>query len=67
MPVLTDPHGWFTLAVPEGWERDTKDGVTTLRDPVGVGVVYVSGVRVCRGLQGCFGRADFLAIFLRSI
>ena len=67
MPTLTDPNGWFTLEVPDGWERETEDGVTTLRDPLGVGVVYISGGRHIRGRQASFGRADFLVRFLQSI
>ena len=29
MPVLTDPQGWFTLQVPDGWDMVTEDSVTT--------------------------------------
>jgi hypothetical protein len=67
MRTLTDPHGWFTLEIPDGWQSETKDGVTTLHDPTGVGVVYVSGGRHARGRQASFGRADFLRRFLESI
>ena len=67
MPTLTDPHGWFTIEVPDGWERETNEGVTTLHDPLGVGVVYISGGRHAHGRQASFGRDDFLWRFLRSI
>lgn len=67
MPVLTDPEGWFTLRIPEGWESETEDCVTTLRSPARIGVVYVSGGRHARGRQPSFGGADFLARFLRSL
>ena len=66
MPVLTDPQGWFTLQVPDGWAKATEDSVTTLRSPGG-GIVYLSGARHCRGRQASFGGADFLARFLRSL
>jgi hypothetical protein len=67
MPVLTDPQGWFTLQVPEGWDMATEDSVTTLRRPDGAGIVYLSGARHSRGRQTSFGGADFLARFLRSL
>jgi hypothetical protein len=67
MPILTDPLGWFTLEAPEGWEPTTEDGVTTLRSPAGVGVLYVCGGRHAGGRQTSFGRADFLVRFLRSL
>jgi hypothetical protein len=67
MPVLTDPQGWFTLHVPEGWDMATEDSVTTLRRPDGGGIVFVSGARHSRGRQASFGGADFLARFLRSL
>ena len=67
MPVLTDPHGWFTLSVPDGWRMATEDSVTTLRSPGGTGIVYLSGARHSRGRQASFGGADFLARFLRSL
>ncbi len=67
MTVLTDPLGWFTLEVPEGWEPETDDCVTTLRRPTGVGIVYVAGARHAQGRQKSFGGADFLARFLHSI
>jgi hypothetical protein len=67
MPVLTDPQGWFTLQVPDGWDMTTEDSVTTLRRPGGAGIVYLSGARHSRGRQASFGGADFLARFLRSL
>jgi hypothetical protein len=67
MPVLTHPQGWFTLEIPEGWDMESEDCVTTLRSPIGVGVVYVSGARHSRGRQQSFGGADFLARFLVSL
>jgi hypothetical protein len=67
MPVLTDPLGWFTLEVPDGWQRHTEDCVTQLRSPVGVGTLYLSGGRHAGGPQPGFGGADFLARFLRSL
>ena len=67
MPVLTDPNGWFTLSVPDGWHMATEDSVTTLRNPAGTGIVYLSGARHSRGRQASFGGADFLARFLRSL
>ena len=67
MPVLTDPQGWFTLQVPDGWDMATVDSVTTLRPPGGGGIVYLSGARHSRGRQPSFGGADFLARFLRSL
>ena len=66
MPVLTDPQGWFTLQVPDGWDMVTEDSVTTMRRPGG-GIVYLSGARHTRGRQASFGGADFLARFLRSL
>jgi hypothetical protein len=67
MPVLTDPFGWFTLEVPDGWDMYTEDCVTTLRRPVGGGTVYLSGARHARGRQPGFGGAHFLGRFLRSL
>jgi hypothetical protein len=67
MPTLTDPCGWFTLEVPDGWTPWTEDGVTTLRSPGGVGVMYLGGGRHAGGRQESFGRAEFLARFLRSL
>lgn len=67
MPVLTNPLGWFTLRVPEGWHPSTEDGVTMLTSPGGRGVLYVSGGRHAGGRQADFGGADFLARFLRFL
>ena len=67
MPVLTDPLGWFTLQVPDGWDMEAEDCVTTLRSPRGIGTVWLSGARHVRGRQASFGGADFLARFLRSL
>ena len=67
MPVLTDPLGWFTLEVPDGWDMQTEDCVTTLRSRRALGTLYLSGARHARGPQPGFGGADFLARFLRSL
>jgi hypothetical protein len=67
MRVLTDPLGWFTLEVPEGWSQETEDCVTLLRRPPGSGIVYLSGGRHAGGRQAGFGGADFLGRFLRSL
>jgi hypothetical protein len=67
VPVLTDPMGWFTVEVPEGWERQTEDCVTTLRSPRGIGILYLSAARHVRGRQRSFGGADFLTRFLKSL
>ncbi len=67
MPILTDPMGWFTVEVPEGWHRRTEDCVTTLQSPRGIGILYLSAARHVRGRQGSFGGADFLTRFLRSL
>jgi hypothetical protein len=67
VPVLTDPMGWFTVEVPEGWNRHTEDCVTTLRSPRGVGILYLSAARHARGRQDSFGGADFLTRFLTSL
>lgn len=67
MPVLSDPQGWFILQLPDGWESETEDCVTTLRGPDGVGLLFVSGGRHAGGRQASFGGADFLASFLRSV
>ena len=67
MAVLTDPFGWFTLDVPEGWTVETEDCVSTLRNPRGSGMVFVSGGRHAGGRQRDFGGADFLTRFLRSL
>ena len=67
MPVLTHPQGWFTLEVPDGWAMESEDCVTTLRSPLGVGIVYLSGARHARGRQQSFGGADFLTRFLGSL
>ncbi len=67
MHVLTDPLGWFTMEVPDGWASTTEDSVTTLQRAGGVGVLYVSGARHAKGRQKSFGRAEFLARFLQSL
>lgn len=67
MPVLTDPLGWFTLQVPEGWTPETEDCVTVVRSPLAAGVLYLSGGRHAGGKQASFGGADFLARFIRSL
>ena len=67
MPVLTHPEGWFTLEIPDGWAMESEDCVTTLRSPMGVGIVYLSGARHARGRQRSFGGADFLVRFLGSL
>jgi hypothetical protein len=67
MRVLTDPLGWFTLEVPEGWSQESEDCVTLLRRPPGSGIVYLSGGRHAGGRQAGFGGADFLGRFLRSL
>jgi hypothetical protein len=67
VPVLTHPQGWFTLEIPDGWAMETEDSVTTLRSPMGVGIVYLSGARHSRGRQPSFGGADFLRRFLDSL
>jgi hypothetical protein len=67
VPVLTDPMGWFTVEVPDGWDRRTEDCVTTLRSPRGIGILYLSAARHARGRQESFGGADFLSRFLRSL
>lgn len=67
MPVLSDPQGWFILQLPDGWESETEDCVTTLHGPEGVGILFVSGGRHAGGRQASFGGADFLASFLRSV
>ncbi len=67
MPVLTDPMGWFTVEIPDGWARQTEDCVTTLRSPRGIGIVYLSAARHIRGRQLSFGGADFLTRFLKSL
>ncbi|HEU0107376.1 MAG TPA: hypothetical protein VFT38_14455 [Vicinamibacteria bacterium] len=67
MPVLTDPMGWFTVEVPDGWNRHTEDCVTTLRSPRGIGLLYISAARHARGRQDSFGGADFLSRFLHSL
>jgi len=67
LPVLTDPMGWFTVEVPDGWNRHTEDCVTTLRSPRGIGLLYLSAARHARGRQDSFGGADFLSRFLRSL
>ena len=67
MTVLADARGWFTLEVPEGWDMQTEDSVTTLRSPHGGGIVYLSGARHMGGHQPSFGRADFLSRFLASL
>ena len=65
--MLTDPMGWFTVEVPDGWNRRTEDCVTTLRSPRGIGVLYLSAARHARGRQDSFGGADFLSRFLKSL
>jgi hypothetical protein len=67
MPVLTDPLGWFTLQFPEGWQQATDQGVTTLRSPRDIGLVYVSGGRHSGGPVSGFGGIDFLLRFLDYI
>jgi hypothetical protein len=67
MGTLSDFHGFFTLEVPDGWERDDQDGVILLAHPAGVGRAYVAVGRHVRGRQASFGRADFLRRFLRSV
>jgi len=67
LPVLTDPMGWFTVEVPDGWNRHTEDCVTTLRSPRGIGLLYISAARHARGRQDSFGGADFLSRFLHSL
>jgi hypothetical protein len=67
VPVLTDPLGWFTLEIPDGWDCETEDCVTTLRSPQGIGVVYLSGGRHVGGRQAEFGGGEFLARFLRFL
>jgi len=67
MSVLSDPLGFFTLQVAEGWTSETEDCVTTLKGPLGAGVLYVSGGRRAGGPEAGFGGAEFLARFLRSI
>ena len=59
--------GWFTVEVPDGWNRHTEDCVTTLRSPRGIGLLYLSAARHARGRQDSFGGADFLSRFLRSL
>ena len=68
MPVLTDPQGWFTLEVPDGWDMATEDSVTTLRQPGRGRASSTSRARATpAGRQPSFGGADFLARFLRSL
>jgi hypothetical protein len=67
LPVLTDPMGWFTVEVPEGWNRQTEDCVTTLSSPRGIGILYLSAARHAKGRQDSFGGADFLTRFLKSL
>jgi hypothetical protein len=67
LPVLTDPMGWFTVEVPEGWNRRTEDCVTTLTSPRGIGILYLSAARHAKGRQDSFGGADFLTRFLKSL
>ena len=67
MPVLTDPQGWFTVEVPDGWDMNHEDCVTTLRGPHAIGIVYLSAARHAKGRQTSFGGADFLARFLKSL
>jgi hypothetical protein len=67
VPVLTDPMGWFTVEVPEGWGRTTEDCVTTLHSPRGIGILYLSAARHARGRQSSFGGADFLTRFLETL
>ena len=65
--MLTDPMGWFTVEVPEGWNRRTEDCVTTLTSPRGIGILYLSAARHAKGRQDSFGGADFLTRFLKSL
>jgi hypothetical protein len=67
MPVLTDPLGWFTVEIPDGWDRQTEDCVTTLRSPRGIGILWLSAARHVRGRQRSFGGADFLSRFLKTL
>jgi len=67
MPVLMDPSGWFTLCLPEGWEASTEDCVTTVRGPLRLGTLFVSGGRHSGGPRPGFGGAEFLSRFLRSL
>ena len=67
MTVLTDPSGWFTLEVPEGWGCRSEDCVTVLTSPRGFGILYLSAARHVRGRQSSFGGADFLTRFLQSL
>ena len=67
MSVLSDPLGIFTLQMAEGWTSETEDCVTTLKGPLGAGVLFVSGGRRAGGPQPGFGGSEFLARFLRSI
>jgi hypothetical protein len=67
VPVLTDPFGWFTVEIPEGWGMCSEDCVTVLQSPRGVGLVYLSAARHARGRQPSFGGADFLSRFLQSL
>ena len=59
--------GWFTVEVPEGWNRRTEDCVTTLTSPRGIGILYLSAARHAKGRQDSFGGADFLTRFLKSL
>jgi hypothetical protein len=60
MSVLSDPLGVFTLQMAEGWISETEDCVTTLKGPLGAGVLFVSGGRRAGGPQPGFGGAEFL-------
>lgn len=62
--VLSDPMGWFTLEIAEGWSHATEDGVTTMQGPRGAGTLYLSGGRHAHGRQASFGGEDFLERFL---
>lgn len=67
MPVLTDPLGWFTLQVPDGWWSATEDCVTTLQSPDRRGIVFISGGRNANGPRAGFGGEEFLVRFLAHL
>jgi hypothetical protein len=67
MSVVTDPLGWFTIEIAEGWTHETEDCVTMIRGPLSAGILFVSGGRHARGKQQSFGGADFLRSFLQSL
>jgi len=67
MGMLGDPAGFFSLEIPEGWAHEEDDGVAILSHPAGVGQAFVAVARHIGGRQRCFGRAEFLRRFLRSV